>query len=127
MHRVPAGIKSVSEIANSPCLLNFKNGAPTNRSSSAATSTQGLEPSTVRAVPLPFTVTAFSLSAFACSFWFFRISSLVRTFLGLVCMFQSLCAVMLGRGVAQRAVRAIRANSFKHVDELPARLAEGDM
>ena len=42
MQRVPAGTFSVSETANSPSLVNFRRGAPTNWSSTADTSIHAL-------------------------------------------------------------------------------------
>ena len=42
MQRVPAGTFSVSEMANSPSLVNFRRGAPTNWSRTADTSIHAL-------------------------------------------------------------------------------------
>src|SRR6516164_402065 len=81
MHRVPAGMLSMSLMLNSPCFVNLHIGAPMTLSISVLTSIHGLLSSAAKAFAGFLTIAVFPRWASACLCWSFNTSSVVRTFL----------------------------------------------
>src|SRR6516162_10445213 len=78
MHRVPAGMLSMSLMLNSPCFVNLHIGAPMTLSISVLTSIHGLLSSAAKAFAAFLTIAVFPS---VCRCWSFNTSSVVRTFL----------------------------------------------